>query len=99
MARRGGRRKQKDPYVCPSCGARAGVVEKTWSLVSPLPDKYGRITVTIMAVLNCSECGYSWKAPIQKMKTGGEEPSKSEEPAKRQGQVIELDLDDILSED
>ncbi|BAN91009.1 hypothetical protein [Aeropyrum camini] len=95
MARR---KKQKDPYICPSCGARAGEVEKTWTLVSPLPDRYGRITITVMAVLTCRECGYSWKAPIQKMKTGGDEEAaaRGEEPPRRPGQVIELDLDEIL---
>lgn len=100
MPRGRGRKRSRDPHVCPACGSKNSEVEKTWTLVSPIPDRYGRITVTIMGVLHCNECGHTWKAPIQKMKTGGDEEAakKGEEP-KRQGQVIVLDLDDIMSDE
>ncbi|MEB3846904.1 MAG: chromatin protein Cren7, partial [Desulfurococcales archaeon] len=42
------RRKKRDPFVCPRCGTRVSEPVKTWTIVSPIPDKYGRITVTIM---------------------------------------------------
>ncbi len=95
--RRGGSRRKKDPYVCPSCGTRVEEPEKTWTLISPLPDKYGRITMTIMASFKCPSCGKSWNAAIHKEKVGGEEkPGAAGE--KREGEVIVIDpseLDDV----
>ncbi len=89
--------RRKDPYVCPKCGTRVQEPVKTWTIVSPLPDKYGRITITIMASFVCPNCGYKWRAPIKKIKTGGEEGEgrgkKEEKP--EPGTIIEIDLDDL----
>jgi predicted RNA-binding Zn-ribbon protein involved in translation (DUF1610 family) len=93
--RGGGRRAKSSPTTCPRCGARANEPEKTWHLVSPIPDKYGRITITIMASFRCPSCGHTWRAPIQKMKVGGEEPGEKKAEEKREGQIIEIDLSEL----
>ncbi len=85
--------RKKDPFVCPRCGARAQEPNKTWTLVSPMPDKYGRITVTVMGSFTCPSCGYSWRAVVQKIKTGGGEAE--EERPREPGMVIEIDLNDL----
>ncbi len=90
------RRRQKDPYVCPKCGTRVTEPAKTWTITSPLPDKYGRITVTVMASFVCPNCGYKWRAPIKKLKVGGEEPGeRGREEKPEPGTIIEIDLDDL----
>jgi predicted RNA-binding Zn-ribbon protein involved in translation (DUF1610 family) len=98
--------KRKDPYVCPRCGTRVDQPVKTWQLVSPIPDSKGRITITVMGSFVCPNCGYKWRAVISKIKVGSEEfeveaggkkaeikSEKKEEKA--QGEVIEIDLDEI----
>jgi hypothetical protein len=45
------RKKQSEPDVCPNCGTKVDKPTKTWQLVSPLPDAYGRITITVMGLL------------------------------------------------
>lgn len=86
---------------CPMCGSTRVEVTKTWNLVSPLPDRLGRITVTVMGVIRCSACGYSWRATISKLKIGeGVEMEGKREIAKdtRPPKEIILDLDEILGE-
>ncbi|MEM1719891.1 MAG: chromatin protein Cren7 [Desulfurococcaceae archaeon] len=87
---------------CPRCGSANSEVVKTWNLVSPLPDRAGRITITVMGVLKCRECGHSWKATISKLKVGSgveiegrKEVVEEERPPKE----IVLDLDEILREE
>ncbi len=98
--------KRKDPFVCPACGTRVEEPEKTWQLVSPLPDKRGRITITVMGSFVCPSCGYRWRAVINKLKVGSGELEvegakgsrrieEVEPPPNREGQVIEIDLDDL----
>jgi len=99
---RRGRRGKSDPFVCPNCGTRVQEPVKTWTLVSPLPDKHGRITVTVMGSFECPNCGYKWRAVVKKLKVGGEEqPAKARGQAKeekRQGEIIEIDLDELDEE-
>ena len=94
--------KSKDPFLCPSCGTRVTDPEKTWTLVSPFPDKYGRITVTVMGSFRCPNCGHSWRAVVKKLKTGGEEEAGRRvagegggEEEERRPYVIEIDLDEL----
>ncbi len=88
------KKKQKDPYVCPRCGTRVTEPDTTWTLVSPLPDKYGRITITIMGSFTCPNCGYKWRAVLKKLKEGGSPPG--EQPVKKEeGEIIEIDLSDL----
>ncbi len=87
-------RRKKDPYVCPRCGTRVSEPVKTWTLVSPLPDKYGRITITIMGSFVCPNCGYKWRAVIKKLKEGGHPPADKPEE-KEEGEIIEIDLSDL----
>ncbi|MEM0361049.1 MAG: chromatin protein Cren7 [Sulfolobales archaeon] len=91
---------------CPKCGSDVKP-EKTWQLISPLPDSEGRITITIMGSFNCNNCGYRWRGVASKIKTGGDEVevegstskkvlrSEKREKEKRVGQVIEVDLSDL----
>ena len=89
------RRSQEDPFTCPICGVRVTEPESTWTVVSPIPDKYGRVTITIMGSFRCPN-GHTWKAVIKKFKSGGEEGEGAEAGgAEEPGEVITLDLSDI----
>ena len=97
--------KKRDIKVCPTCGRKVEPV-KTWTLTSPLPDAKGRITVTVMGSFECPNCGIRWRGVISKLKIGGSEVEVEgkklpTEPSKREnsGEVIELDMNSILSED
>jgi len=99
-------KQKKDPRQCPRCGTIVKEPVKTWSLTSPLPDAYGRITVTIMGSFVCPNCGYRWRGVVSKLKVGGDvevEGVKGKAkpvPARRdEGEVIELDMESILSEE
>ena len=106
------RKSEKAPNVCPKCGTVVQEPAKTWQLVSPLPDAEGRITITVMALFVCPNCGFKWRAALSKMKVGGEgieiEGAKKgavkmvkEEGGKseRRENVIELDLSEIMEEE
>ena len=97
MARR--RRQKKDPFICPRCGTRVAEPVKTWTLVSPLPDKYGRITITVMGSFVCPNCGHRWRAVIKKIKEGGRPPREVSPEEKEEGEIIEIDLSDLDSID
>ena len=66
------RKKRKKAIVCKKCGTTLDPVatppNKTWQLVSPMPDKQGRVTLTIMGSFRCPSCGASIKAAIKKVK-------------------------------
>jgi transcription initiation factor TFIIIB Brf1 subunit/transcription initiation factor TFIIB len=66
-------RKAKTKRIsCSKCGTVINPKEnpplKTWNLVSPMPDKEGRVTLTIMASFECPGCGKSLRAALQKIK-------------------------------
>ncbi|MHA1590789.1 MAG: HTH domain-containing protein [Candidatus Njordarchaeales archaeon] len=67
-----GRRRIK----CKNCGYEWMPNEvqplKTWHLISPMPDKQGRITVTVMAVWECPKCGSRVRGVMAKTKIGEE---------------------------
>ena len=102
------KKKQQDPYVCPVCGTRVEKPEKTWQLISPLPDAYGRITITVMGSFVCPN-GHKWKAVVSKIKAGssgvevegkkGKKKIEMGEKEENRGEVIELDLSDIDKEE
>jgi len=101
---------RKSSYQCPKCSTVVTGPVKTWQLVAPIPDSRGRITITVMGIFECPNCGYKWRAVVSKIKVGSEgvemEGRKgrgvklevSEETKHREGAVIELSLDDIMSE-
>ncbi|MEZ0290202.1 MAG: chromatin protein Cren7 [Sulfolobales archaeon] len=99
------RRKEKaQPNKCPRCGYLVERPEKTWHLVSPIPDSYGRVTITIMGSFKCPKCGYSWRAVISKLKAGEdvefvEREERETEYKPREGKVIEIDLSEIYEEE
>ncbi|AHC51640.1 Chromatin protein Cren7 [Sulfolobus acidocaldarius SUSAZ] len=103
------RKKAVEADVCPNCGKKAEKPVKTWQLVSPLPDAYGRITITVMGSYECGNCGHKWKAVVSKIKAGGSsveiEGKKGkktigeEKEDKREGEVIELDISDLDEEE
>jgi len=98
------KRARRDPHVCSRCGTRVEGPEKTWQLVAPIPDAYGRITITVMGSFRCPSCGAAWKAVVSKVRVGGEdvevEGAKGvrrfapKRPVKREGEVIEVDIDE-----
>ena len=102
------RRAKKEPNVCPRCGTRVDKPVKTWQLVSPMPDSKGRITITVMGVYECPNCGYRWRAVVSKIKVGGGEVEVEGARGRKKlggGEekdrafVIELDLSDIEEEE
>ncbi len=104
-------RRKREPNICPRCGARADKPYKTWQLVAPMPDAYGRITITIMGMYECPNCGYKWRAVVSKIKTGGGEVevetskgkrklgATQQQPVKREGPIIEIDIDEEEEEE
>ena len=103
------KKKQTDPYVCPTCGVRVEKPVKTWQLVSPLPDAYGRITITVMGSFECPN-GHKWKAVVSKIRAGGssveiegkkgvKKIGEEKEEEENRGEVIELDLSDLDEEE
>ena len=59
---------------------------KTWNLVSPMPDKQGRITITIMGTYPCPHCGRNNTSVVSKFKDSEE----GEQRKSKQEQLIEL---------
>jgi predicted RNA-binding Zn-ribbon protein involved in translation (DUF1610 family) len=105
MPRRG---KVQEPNKCPNCGAEGVKPDKTWQVVSPLPDAMGRVTITIMGSYRCPSCGYSWKGVVSKIKAGGsgveiESQGKGRKletgEEERRGTVIEIDLEELEREE
>jgi hypothetical protein len=102
-------RQQKKPNVCPVCGTEAEAPDKTWNLVSPIPDERGRITITVMGSFTCKKCGHKWKAVVSKLKVGGSDVEVeaggerkslkgSEEYEKRKEEII-VSIDDTSEDD
>ena len=64
--------KRKKKITCKKCGTDINPIEtpplKTWQLVSPMPDKEGRVTLTIMGSFRCPECNASVRTSIKKIK-------------------------------
>ena len=60
------------PKKCPDCGAEVAEPYKTWELVAPFPDKKMRITVTIMGMFQCPQCGRRFRGVVSKVKLGPE---------------------------
>ncbi|MHA1977261.1 MAG: hypothetical protein ACW98F_09180 [Candidatus Hodarchaeales archaeon] len=64
--------KRKKKISCKKCGTEIDPVEtpplKTWQLVSPMPDKEGRVTLTIMGSFRCPECNASVRAALKKIR-------------------------------
>lgn len=67
-----GGKERKKKISCKKCGRVINPTEhppsKTWQLVSPMPDKEGRVTLTIMGSFRCPDCNASVRAAIKKIK-------------------------------
>ncbi len=98
--------RKKKELKCPRCGSRNIEVIKTWQLVAPIPDKKGRITITVMGSLQCKDCGYKWRGVVSKLKVGGTsievEGARGkkvlggeEEQEERRVKEIVIDIDDL----
>lgn len=94
---------------CPKCGFEVQP-ERTWQLISPLPDAEGRITITIMGSFRCSNCGHRWRGVVSKIKAGGDSVEveggsakrvlrNSKDKERREGQVIVVDLSELDMEE
>ncbi|WFO76127.1 chromatin protein Cren7 [Desulfurococcaceae archaeon MEX13E-LK6-19] len=92
---------RKKKITCPRCGTEVEEPVKTWQLVAPIPDRKGRITITIMGSFECPKCGHKWRGVVSKIKVGGSsievggKEIKEEEEEKRPPKIIELDLSDL----
>ena len=66
------RQKRKKKISCKKCGHIINPVEtppeKTWQLISPMPDKEGRVTLTIMGSFHCPMCNASVRASLKKVR-------------------------------
>ncbi len=96
---------RKKIIKCPRCGTEVKEPVKTWQLVAPIPDRKGRITITIMGVFQCPNCGYRWRGVVSKIKVGGGEVEvgskklgKEEEEERRPPKVIEIDISNLDEE-
>lgn len=104
MPRKG---RSQEPNRCPSCGATDIKPERTWQLISPLPDARGRVTITIMGSYTCPSCGYKWRGVVSKIKAGGSDVEiESGGKGKRldvgeenRGIVIEIDPEELEREE
>jgi predicted RNA-binding Zn-ribbon protein involved in translation (DUF1610 family) len=94
------RRQSKKPNICPRCGYEVEKPEKTWHIMSPIPDSRGSVKINIMQIYICPKCGYKWRTTISKIKAGediefeGRESEKTEEKP-REGKIIEIDLSEL----
>jgi len=64
--------KSRKARKCPACGTEVAEPYKTWELVAPFPDKKMRITVTIMGMFQCPNCGRRFRGVVSKVKLGPE---------------------------
>ena len=66
------RAKRKKKISCKKCGHVINPIdtppEKTWQLISPMPDKEGRVTLTIMGSFHCPMCNASVRASLKKIR-------------------------------
>jgi len=64
--------KRKKKILCKKCGHIINPIEtppeKTWQLISPMPDKEGRVTLTIMGSFHCPMCNASVRASLKKIR-------------------------------
>ncbi len=65
-------KKRKKKISCKNCGHILDPIvtppEKTWQLVSPMPDKDGRVTLTVMGSFHCPMCNASIRASLKKIR-------------------------------
>ena len=55
---------------CKNCGNTSfGPPLKTWQMFSPLPDKDGNITITVMGSFTCPNCSKNVRGAIKKIKS------------------------------
>lgn len=96
---------------CPRCGTEVKEPVRTWQLVSPLPDREGRVTITVMGSFVCPNCGYRWRGRVSILKVGADgtteivgsgkkrgKRGRRERRPKEEGTVIEVDISDIYEE-
>ena len=68
--------KKQKPIKCKKCNNtfEIGSEEdkntrgKEWTMVAPMPDKNGDVTITLMATWSCSKCGYTIRGSAGKTK-------------------------------
>ena len=92
--------------ACSKCGRvlnpKETLPNKTWNLISPMPDKEGRITLTIMGSFTCPNCGKSVRASLQKIKgdeiQGGAKPKREMLLERLQSAENKISLPDLANE-
>lgn len=95
--------KEKDVAIsCKHCGQvvnpKDNPPSSTWTLTSPLPDKEGRITLTVMGSFDCPRCGKNIKAAMKKIKSDDEISGKSKKEVLLdllQSQTSDISVDEL----
>lgn len=63
---------KKKGIWCKKCDTQINPVDyppsKTWQLMSPMPDKQGRVTLTVMGSFRCPNCGKAVRGVLKKIK-------------------------------
>lgn len=98
--------KEKDVVIsCKSCGQvvnpKDNPPSSTWTLTSPLPDKEGRITLTVMGSFDCPRCGKNIKAAMKKIKSDDEVSGKSKKELLLdllQSQTADISMEELASQ-
>ena len=79
--------------LCKQCGSAFSSIRdvkiiKTWHMVSPIPDKQGRLSINVMAVWECPICGARNRGKISTIRT---------DEAKRSRNYTQMLIDIIMS--
>ncbi len=89
--------KKQKKIKCKKCGTEWLPTEvptnKQWNIVSPMPDKNGNVTITIMATWTCPNCGKSVTGALGKTKGEFKEeetPKYKIEHALLSGEIVDL---------
>ncbi|MHA1990456.1 MAG: winged helix-turn-helix transcriptional regulator [Candidatus Hodarchaeales archaeon] len=79
--RKGKSKGPKSKFRCSSCSFQINPKEtppnKTWNMIAPMPDKMGRVTLTIMGSFTCPNCSKNLRVALQKIKSDDEISGKS----------------------
>lgn len=97
---------RKTKIKCKKCGSIFNSSNKiniirTWHMISPIPDKNGNLTITIMASWTCPNCGSKNTGKISTIKSNldahGETPSQKLINIIKQRKIISIsELADII---
>ncbi|MHA2502954.1 MAG: hypothetical protein ACXAE3_08795 [Candidatus Kariarchaeaceae archaeon] len=97
--------KKQKPIKCKKCSNTFEVGSdedkktrnKEWTMVAPMPDKDGNVTITLMATWSCSNCGKTIRGSAGKTKGDFGGKSRSEQIADLLNSGAEFKLSDFAT--